>query len=197
MKIKVTVFTISIVIISSIEGSAIEKLKDVKPPIFLPVNYWPVIIIAIITAICIFVLYLRKLFKEDKKIKRKDIRLPYEIALERLDRLVKRKYVLRERLKIFYSELSEILRVYIEGQYKIKALDLTTEEFLNEIKEFEKLTSEQRDMLKNFLNKSDLVKFAKYGPTNQENEDAIMIIRQFINETKQMNLELNKVKYGI
>ena len=86
-------------------------------------------------------------------------------------------------MKDFYIELSDIIRRYIEGRYYITALEETSSEILHDIKE-QDLYQNLYNNLKELLELSDFVKFAKYIPTEKENQNAPENAKQFINETK-------------
>jgi len=85
--------------------------------------------------------------------------------------------------KQFYIEISEIIRRYIEGRYFVQALEETSYEIRRDLKNQE-LPEELQQLLGEFLNLSDLVKFARYIPDHQENEKIVIQARRFIEETR-------------
>jgi hypothetical protein len=91
--------------------------------------------------------------------------------------------------KIFYSELSECIREYMENRYSIRALEMTTEEFLMRLTTGVYLNPEQQSLLKNFMQQSDLVKFANHSPSIQEAEKALYQIEQLVETTKELPVE--------
>jgi hypothetical protein len=92
-----------------------------------------------------------------------DLRKPWEIAYEELALLKEKHYIEEGQFKQFYIELSDIIRGYWGRIYKIPALDMTTEEYLERILD-EDISEELFDRMKQLLNYSDLVKFAKFAP---------------------------------
>ncbi len=84
----------------------------------------------------------------------------------------------------FYVELSEIVREYIENRFEIRALEMTTEEFLNRAASDGCLESSHQLLLRQFLNSSDLVKFARYTPDPGQPPRDLATIRQFVEATK-------------
>ena len=74
--------------------------------------------------------------------------------------------------------MSEILRRYFERRYHIPALESTTVEVLEALKE--KTLPNERAMIAGLLEFCDFVKFAKHEPSIQEillqNKNAIQII---------------------
>ncbi len=106
----------------------------------------------------------------------------HEIALESLDAL---EGDLGGPAKIFYSRLSDILRQYIEGRFGVSAMDRTTSELFQEMKrrpaEFSLLAE-----LRGVLDTSDLAKFAKWDPTEEERRHDVGQVKQFVLKTKPM-----------
>ncbi|MFQ5753479.1 MAG: hypothetical protein ACE5HI_15930, partial [bacterium] len=76
------------------------------------------------------------------------------------------------KAKEFYIQISDIIRRYIEGRYFIVALELTTFEVIEKLK-YSDVTPEIVQLIQEFLEFCDLVKFAKYQPADEENSDMI------------------------
>lgn len=90
--------------------------------------------------------------------------------------------------KTFASSVSDILRTYIEGEFSIRAPELTTEEFLPEAKGHEDLKDEFAEQLEAFLNLVDLVKFAKMPLEEQQREELYRAATTFVEESHQARL---------
>jgi hypothetical protein len=69
---------------------------------------------------------------------------------------------------------------------------MTTQEFLDSMKESHALKFEHRDLLKKFLEACDLVKFAKYMPAADEAEGVYLTAKNFVEETKEISKEIEK-----
>ena len=166
-----------------------KELRDIKQPIYIPYNYFfliSMISIGILIIISGFLTY--KLYKKRKEkgylFKPPEPPRPaHEIALESLNALLDKQLIEQGKIKDFYIELSDIIRHYIEGRYYISALEETSSEILFDVKE-QDIAQNLYDNLKELLELSDFVKFAKYIPTEQENNQAIENTRNFINDTK-------------
>ena len=65
----------------------------------------------------------------------------------------------------FCTEVSNTLRYYLEERFNLRAPERTTEEFLIELQTSRHLTSDQKQSLREFLQSCDLVKFARFEPT--------------------------------
>lgn len=87
----------------------------------------------------------------------------HESALEALDRLRDRRLFQSGRIKEYYSELSEIIRRYIEARFGIPALESTSFQLLRDI-EAVIHDGNLRGVLESLLEDADLAKFAKHQP---------------------------------
>ncbi|WP_288954823.1 hypothetical protein [uncultured Polaribacter sp.] len=101
---------------------------------------------------------------------------PYEEAIYRLNELDEKQLWQNNQTKEYYSELTEIVRGYIERELNVPALEKTTDEVLDMLKDFKDadviLTSQETiDKLKSLLREADLVKFAKSKPLAPEIEE--------------------------
>lgn len=101
---------------------------------------------------------------------------PYDEAIYRLNELDEKLLWQNNKIKEYYSELTEIVRGYIERELSVPALENTTDEVLEMIKDFKKadtiVTSQETiDKLKALLREADLVKFAKSKPLALEIEE--------------------------
>lgn len=65
----------------------------------------------------------------------------------------------------FCTEVSNTLRYYLEERFRLRAPERTTEEFLIELQTSPHLTPDQKQSLREFLQSCDLVKFARFEPT--------------------------------
>ena len=73
---------------------------------------------------------------------------------------------------------------YIENRFKLRAPEMTTEEFLDSLKQTDALTAKHKELLAEFLNLCDIVKFAKFGPSITEIEESFNSARRFVEETR-------------
>jgi hypothetical protein len=87
------------------------------------------------------------------------------------------------QVKAFYSELSEILRVYIEGRTFIDALEMTTREMLAALHE-QMADEEAIERLREVSETADLVKFAKFMPTESTHNRSMSLAFEFIERTR-------------
>jgi hypothetical protein len=101
---------------------------------------------------------------------------PYEEAIYKLNELDEKLLWQNNKIKEYYSELTEIIRGYIERELKVPALENTTDEVLDMLKDFTdsetiQTSKETLKKLKELLREADLVKFAKSKPLANEIEE--------------------------
>ncbi len=88
---------------------------------------------------------------------------PDAVALEALDAVAARAYVERGLFKPHYTEVMDVLRTYVEGRYSLEALDRTTPELIEAMRE-KSIAPGLRGTLAGLLEEADLVKFARVTP---------------------------------
>jgi hypothetical protein len=106
-----------------------------------------------------------------------------EIAINSLNELNAKNLWQQGEVKLYYIELTEILRVYLERRYRIQAHEQTTDEIFAALKAKE-LNKESSNILFQILKLADLVKFAKQQPTAYENEQSMENAIIFIQQTR-------------
>ena len=109
---------------------------------------------------------------------------PQELAYLELQQIVEQELSERD-VKLFYVELTGVVRRYIERTTGVHAPEQTTEEFLREIGAGTVFTGGERDRLGSFLESADLVKFAAHQPTPKNIETAFERAKVFIGLTEQ------------
>ncbi|MEW6521548.1 MAG: DUF4381 family protein [Thermodesulfobacteriota bacterium] len=104
---------------------------------------------------------------------------PHAAALAAIDRLLQDQAAGSDPA-LFYAGLTGILRHYIEARFGLKAPEQTTEEFLDSLRRSPAFSGEEKQLLKDFLSRCDLIKFARLIPDPQEMEAAVTLCRDFI-----------------
>lgn len=134
------------------------------------VYFWGLLILIAIAIILYFVL-------KDKPTHEEIISRipPFDLAKQRLKELDSRKLVKQNRIKLYYIELTDIVRSYIERELNIPALESTTDELMETISDFNSssnlnIPKETLLKLQELLKEADLVKFAKSKPLLNEIE---------------------------
>lgn len=107
----------------------------------------------------------------------------YKRALKKLDLLNKRSV---EDSKVFYTELIQIFREYLHKRKNIYSFSKTTDDLSVQIEKLN-LDRDQYQQLLQTLRLSDLVKYAKYQPTGEENRISINEVRESIVSIEQIS----------
>lgn len=146
-------------------------------------EYWYVILIVLILialAVTAAILY-----KKNGKylLPRKKIVPPYELAMRRLDALKRKRLHEQGHNKEFYTELTDILRQYLGGRFRIYALEMTSTQIMEELEKNPE-TAPFVAELKPMFTVADFVKFAKQQSTIDENIKSYKAVHDFIKETR-------------
>ncbi|MBD3169134.1 MAG: hypothetical protein GF307_06595 [candidate division Zixibacteria bacterium] len=188
---KVTAVTDSILVnIASVlpQQTAAESLaiKDIKPIVEYPFPYWRYIIIIgavlIIAGLVIFLLRKRKGKKGVFVTPAKPPDPPWVVASRMLEELKDARYAEKGEFKLFYFKLSEIAKYYIDKRFGLPAIERTTSEIKIDFDRYK--PSELDDSFIEFLDYSDLVKFAKYPSTLSESSKWFDYVEDLVIRTK-------------
>lgn len=112
----------------------------------------------------------------------------HTLAMQEIERIKQEKSFHTDNdVKKYYTELTDIIREYIKDRFSFNAQEMTSAEIIEQLKNSDDKTaiSELRDLLQI----SDLVKFAKYYPDMRENDVNLMKAVEFINVTKNIEEE--------
>jgi hypothetical protein len=160
-------------------------IRDIKPPDPIPIDWRPYYWAGgSLAALAIVALLARALLgRRRRTVPAAPPPPPHLVALAALDALRARKLVDRGAFKEFYSSLSDIVRRYLEDRFRVRAPEMTTEEFLLVTSRDGRLAPPHRRLLGEFLTESDLVKFARHVPTIADSERAFDAARRFVDDT--------------
>lgn len=89
----------------------------------------------------------------------------------------------QDKVKEYYTQLSILIRQYIEQRFKTPAMELTTDELLRKAKKHREMTA-FRHALKPLLAAADLAKFAKATPLPEEHIEAMQLAINFVSTSK-------------
>lgn len=167
-----------------LDGKEPTDIKDIKPPLEFARKWWLWILISSLTIFIIAGVLVYFLLKTAKAQKILAAPKAHEIAYRALDSLKESDLLKNGLVSEYFFRLSLIVRQYLENRFYLRAPEMTTEEFLQAMKESDKLSSQIKSLLKDFLQQADMVKFAKYGPTAAEILGAFNAARRLVDETK-------------
>ena len=168
-------------------------LTDIKMPYAAPLTLkevTPYILgVILIGAILFLVLYSIKRKKKNKpffSFPAKPKEPPHIIALRELDRIKNEKIWQKDKTKQYYSEVTDVLRSYIEERFEIRAMEQTTDEILDSFRYRKDYLGEKSfTNLSQILSLADLVKFAKYKPLPDDDNLTLVNSYFFVNDTKK------------
>lgn len=113
---------------------------------------------------------------------------PHIVALRDLDRIRGEKLWQSGNQKQYYTEITDTLRVYMEKRFGIKTIERTSGEILSDLSDKDVPPSDF-EAVRDLFGTADLVKFAKYTASAQENENAVPVAVRFVNDTFLQTLE--------
>jgi len=143
---------------------------------------WPwvtAIIVAILATIIIIRIRKRK---PEKVVYVPQIPLPITL-LEQLESIEQEELWQNNKNKLYYSKLTDIIWQYIEYRYGVATFEKTSNEILSKLK-LKAISEDHHILISKLFTLADMVKFAKTLPSPQENEEAIIIVRKTIQETR-------------
>ena len=185
-----TLFTIQTILsVYTPEIDTSSEIKDIKPLFKSPVNlkeilsYWKIYSAVILVLIIILLVYYYLVRKP--VVESEEISIPPHVkAINKLDKIKSEKLWQQGKVKEYYSELSNTVRLYIEERFEIPAMESITSEILEDFKKYSYDDDYLLEILENMLNLSDLVKFAKEDPSPTENETNLSQAYILIEKTK-------------
>lgn len=170
-----------------------QKMYDIKPLINVDksfTDWWRYAVIGLLVLILlgglVYWFFIRKkpLTQEEKEA----LLPPYDRALLELKRLENSKYLIQDEFKEYYSELTTIVRSYLEEDAHVSALESTTGQLIEKLEllsdsgELE-LDQDTIQQFKNILQTADLVKFARTKPSTSVAEQDRKLVEQIVVRT--------------
>lgn len=150
----------------------------------------------ILAGLVLLIIYIVRRLRKKTNIEEEEIKpqIPAIVtAREKMAQLKESNLWQSGKYKDYYTDLTGIAREYLEGQFNIDAIEMTSDEILDEVRKIQ-LDNLIFSKLQNTLIASDLVKFAKAIPSPAENENAFKDINSFIEESFVFYQEQEKKK---
>jgi hypothetical protein len=183
--------------VETVKVDTTKAIYDIKQPLAVTYTffdwlrdnwYWVALCLLGILAIAGLIWYFRKRPKKEViEEKAKPGLPPHIIALNKLKELQNKKLWQEGKIKDYHSELTDILREYLEKRYRIKTHEKTTDEILTGLRYLD-ISDENKNVLRQILTLADLVKFAKEKPLPAENEQSINDTTNFVLNTQKAEL---------
>ena len=164
------------------------EIRDIAPIQRVPYTFWEIfrwVLLALAIAAVAFGVWW--LLKHREKVHEllvpaepKDTRTPYERANDNLEALRRSQLWQAGKAKEYHTELTDIVRRFIEESTDIRATDMTSDETVEAV-ESEKWKVES-SLLRSIFTTADLVKFAKSEPLPYEHDRSMTEAKQFVEE---------------
>lgn len=161
--------------------------KTVMKPGFVWADWqWVILLSVLLIPLAVLLVYFVIRLRDNKPIIRRikvEPKLPpHVVAIQEIERVKSEKKGEKGEPKEYYTELTDILRTYINERFGFNAKEMTSSEIIGRLMDI----NEKEDIndLKFLFQTADLVKFAKHNPMINENDANLINAIDFINETK-------------
>lgn len=168
---------------NGLAGTALD-IRPLKAPVEIPSPYgWLGWMLGFLAALAIAWMLWRK-FHLKKQFAKPALVIPAHRRAK--DRLRTAGELMSDPYK-FCSLVSSVLRFYVEERFDLHAPDRTTEEFMDELRTSTKLRGDHKTLLEDFLSRCDLVKFARFEPSQPELQSLLESALRFVDETAPLD----------
>ncbi len=169
-----------------------NKFTDIKP-VLVPKFYWKGLIKTVLVILAILLILIALYFVIRRYIQKKPILPtpspesllpPYVVAIGKLNAIKQQKLWQQNRSKEFHTELTNVVREYIERTFEIPSLEMTSDEIISHLNHLKFESNPAYKALNQILQLADLVKFAKWNPLPDEHELSLSNSFLFVEQTK-------------
>ncbi len=159
---------------TKLKKHSIKPIKQ-EPYVLDDFKFYLYVLLVALTVIGLVIYLIISRKRKEEKIVSSNLLPPDEEAVSKLKILDEKLLWQNNKVKEYYSELTEIVRCFIENELELPALETTTDEVLEMLKSFKNKyeippSKEAVGKLKSLLEEADLVKFAKSKPLANEIE---------------------------
>lgn len=172
-----------------------NDIKEIWKPPFVLADYYPIIygVLFALFLICVVGYIIQRIRSKKSLIpfKKEEPKLPpYEQAIKELDEIKQQKLWQQGRNKEYYTLITDTLRKYIVDRFGVNAMEMTSGEILDILKGEEGVKTVYAN-LKQILQLSDYVKFAKMQPLPDENDQSMKYAYLFVDQTKRVEIPVS------
>lgn len=172
-----------------------QKMYDIKPLMqversrakLLKIVLWVLLGLVVVGGLVYWFFLRKKPLTEEEKVA---LLPPYDRALLELKNLENSKYLIQDQYKEYYSELTDIVRSYLEDEVHVTAMESTTGQLITKLELLKdagelKLDDDTIQQFKKILETADLVKFAKSKPATSVAEQDRKLVEQIVVKTHE------------
>lgn len=183
------VLTLKVMDVANVDTVKAE-IKDIADVMREPYTFWEIfrwVLLALgVALIVVAAIFVSRRIKANKPI----ISLPaappvpdYQQALNDLEKLRVRNLWQAGFQKEYHTELTDILRLYLNRRFGIDSAEMTSDQTLEAYAE-RQVSQESYDRLRHILRTADMVKFAKAEPQPYEHDRSMADAKIFVEETR-------------
>ncbi len=176
------------------EQSGVARIFDIRDAIDAPFQwselllYWPwLLVAAAVAGLIALALWLRRRLARRGGEAGAASRVPLEpcevTALRDLERIRGQKLWMHNKVKEFYSDLTDTLRRYVASRFGVQAMESTSSQLMEMLRGPLKGSPGEAEALSRILELADFAKFAKVEPLPDENDRALTDAVNFVNAT--------------
>lgn len=175
------------ILVQTVAVDTTQEIKPIKAPIDTEYQWkeaipYALIVLAILVILAVVLFFIRKTKNKQKPTTPPaPPRLLAEIVQDKLDNLAGEQIWQSGNYKLYYTELTDILRFYIEKRYNISTFEATSDEILAKIQA--KVEVQHLYSLQGILQTADLVKFAKLIPENENHDYQMEMAKKWVKAT--------------
>ncbi len=166
-----------------------QAIKPIKGPIEARVTFSEMLPwllgglgLVIVVLVLLYVFIWRKSPEKLPWVRQKPKLPAHIIALNDLEKLKKLKLWQAGKYKDYYTGLTDILRIYMEERFGMQAMEMTTDEIIDHLKQ-DQIDDSLKRSLNHLLSLADLVKFAKEEPLPTDNDSSYKAAEGFVKQT--------------
>lgn len=184
-------------VVQPFELDSTAAITDIKPIQKAPVWTWGIlrwgVLLLLLALLAAGIYYLLRHIRDGRSllqpyVHKEPERPAEEVALEKLNVIREEKLWQAGREKDYHTQLTDVVREYIGKRFDVHSTEKTSDETLREMKTVLKEQKELYTGLSQMLQLADLIKFAKWKATPDENERSLQTAYRFVQETTPQNV---------
>jgi hypothetical protein len=176
--------------ITTVELDTSQTFKDIRDVLDVPLGFWDYLLYA---AILLFIAAAAWFgYRWYKKRQERPIEIAPEVAaeipahvlaLQALESLRERRVWQNGEHKVYQSELTDVLRLYIDRRFRIPAMEHPTSEIIPSLAVLG-IGADRIERMERVLRVADMTKFARFTPSSMEHEEGMTFAVEFVEATK-------------
>ncbi len=167
--------------------TASMEIRDIAPIMNEPYTFWEIfrwillgLGIAALVALAIYIIKKVKAHEPIISLPQTPPVPPHEVALSDLERLRQAQLWQQGKVKEYHTELTDIVREYLNKELYIQSVEMTTDQTLDAFETSIAHSSETEEKLRTMLQRADMVKFAKSEPMPYEHDASMKQAVEFV-----------------